>query len=173
MVMRLLFSSRIHFLFLFWLSYDLVYGAPAPPAFRPTLHVENAANGLAQTFTTTAVHVDHRLALDYTLEGHSLDHRLAALTMGCIDEAYRATRAREPGSAPFTGAFAFHAPMQVHLAPSPLPAVAVRSRMTNDEAALAWLMLSDVIIKQIEMKEMEFDVYKEGKVVARGKVLKV
>ena len=173
MVMRLRFFYAIPVLLLFWRSHDLVYGAPASPAFRPILHVNNATSRLVQAFTTTAVHVDHRLVLDYTLEGHSLSNRLAALTMGCIDEAYHATRARVPGSAPFTGAFAFHAPMQVHLAPSPVPAVAARSRLTNDEAALAWLMLSDVVVKQIELREIEFDVHKEGKIVARGKVLKV
>ena len=44
--------------------------------------------------------------------------------------------------------------------------------MTNDEAALAWLMLADIVVKVTTMREMEFDVYKEGRIVARGKVLK-
>ena len=156
-----------------WLSHDLVHGAPASPALSPALHVGNASDGLVQTVTTiTTVHMNNRLVIDYALEGHALDNKLAARTIACIDQAYRLTRTRKPGNAPFTGEFAYYAPMQVHLAPSPAPAVGDKCRMTNDEAALAWLMLADIVVKVTTMREMEFDVYKEGRLVARGKVLK-
>ena len=47
-------------------------------------------------------------------------------------------------------------------------------RITNEEAAAAWLILSDTVVKMRGMRSgMEFDVLRRGRAVAGGKVLKV
>lgn len=68
--------------------------------------------------------------------------------------------------------------MQVSLKPSWVPGpMGSRDKgsLTNEEAGRVWLMLSDVVVKEERMKEMEFDVMKKdgGLVVASGKIMVV
>ena len=49
-----------------------------------------------------------------------------------------------------------------------------RGRMTNEEAAAAWLVLYDTVVKMRGMRSgMEFDVFRGARAIAGGKILKV
>ena len=146
---------------------DLTSGAPYPSASPLNPPATSTAEPIS-----TAILRHGRLRLEYFLEGHHLDQRLSALTTACIEEAYHRIRGRRSGTTSFTGVWVIHPPIQVHLLPSVSPPPA-KEVMTNDEAARVWLMLHDVVVKEKGMKEMEFDVEKEGIVVARGKVLEI